>query len=56
MNRTAPLIENADSRAVGEILGRVGDKWTVMVVVALGGRPHRFNELKRQVGVSRHKC
>jgi len=35
---------------VGEILNRVGDKWTVQVVVALRYQPRRFNDLKRQVG------
>lgn len=50
MDRTAPLAESSDCRAVGEILGRVGDKWTVLVVVALHDRPHRFSELKRRVG------
>ena len=40
-------------RGVSEILNRVGDKWTVQVVVALRGHPRRFNDLKRQIiGVS----
>ena len=50
MGATAPLMENTNCRAVSEILARVGDKWTVLVVVALRERPHRFSELKRQVG------
>ncbi len=42
-----------DCDAVSEVLGRVGDKWTVLVVVVLRDRPHRFNDLKRQVhGIS----
>lgn len=40
----------SDCRGVGEFLGRVGDKWTVQVVVALHDRPRRFNDIKRQVG------
>ena len=39
-----------DCRAVSELLGRVGDKWTVLIVKALFARSYRFNELKRQVG------
>ncbi|WP_112663766.1 winged helix-turn-helix transcriptional regulator [Microvirga flavescens] len=40
-------------RTVTEILSRVGDKWTVQVVMRLGGGPKRFNELRRMVeGVS----
>ncbi len=43
----------ADCPATREILTRVGDKWSVLVVVALGGRTMRFNELKRELeGIS----
>jgi len=39
-----------DCRAVSEILSRVGDKWTVLVVEYLGRGSMRFTELKRAVG------
>jgi DNA-binding HxlR family transcriptional regulator len=39
-----------DCRAVSEVLARVGDKWTVLVVTVLGGGPKRFNELRRSLG------
>ncbi len=39
-----------DCRTVTEILSRVGDKWSVQVVVQLGDGPKRFNELRRIVG------
>ncbi|HZH11058.1 MAG TPA: helix-turn-helix domain-containing protein [Microvirga sp.] len=39
-----------DCRTVTEILSRVGDKWSVQVVVQLGGGTKRFNELRRDVG------
>jgi len=42
--------EEADCRAVSEILSRVGDKWTIQVVVALRGGSQRFNGVKRRVG------
>ena len=32
------------------MLARVGDKWTVLVIMLLGDGPRRFNELKRMVG------
>ena len=35
---------------VSGVLSRVGDKWSVLVVMILGGGPRRFNELKRQIG------
>ena len=40
----------ASCRTVTEILSRVGDKWSVQVVVELGEGPKRFNELRRIVG------
>jgi DNA-binding HxlR family transcriptional regulator len=39
-----------DCRAVSEVLARVGDKWTVLVVSMLGDGPKRFNELRRGLG------
>jgi DNA-binding HxlR family transcriptional regulator len=38
-----------DCRAVSDVLERVGDKWSVLVVVTLGGGPKRFNELRRAI-------
>jgi DNA-binding HxlR family transcriptional regulator len=35
---------------VGSILARVGDKWSVLVIMLLGDGPRRFNEIKRMVG------
>jgi len=35
---------------VSEVLARVGDKWTVLVVGTLGDGPKRFNELRRALG------
>jgi DNA-binding HxlR family transcriptional regulator len=39
-----------DCRAVASVLARVGDKWSVFVIMLLGGGPRRFNEIKRMVG------
>jgi DNA-binding HxlR family transcriptional regulator len=39
-----------DCRAVSEVLARVGDKWTVLVVSTLGDGSKRFNELRRALG------
>lgn len=41
---------SADCRAVSGILNRVGDKWSVLVIMQLGGGPRRFNEIKRIIG------
>ena len=32
------------------MIGRIGDKWTVLVIILLRERGHRFNELKRGIG------
>jgi DNA-binding HxlR family transcriptional regulator len=40
----------SDCRGVASILARVGDKWSVFVIMRLGDGPRRFNELKRMVG------
>jgi DNA-binding HxlR family transcriptional regulator len=40
----------SDCRAVSEVLARVGDKWSVLVVTRLGAGPLRFNELRRSIG------
>jgi DNA-binding HxlR family transcriptional regulator len=38
---------------VSEVLARVGDKWSVLVVGTLGRGPRRFNELRRDIeGIS----
>ncbi|HEY5803591.1 MAG TPA: helix-turn-helix domain-containing protein [Lysobacter sp.] len=40
-------------RRVTPVLARIGDKWTVLVIVVLRNGPHRFNELKRCIdGIS----
>ena len=41
---------HGDCGKVGQILARVGDKWTVLIVMLLGDGPRRFNEIKRMVG------
>lgn len=39
--------------AVREVLNRVGDKWSVLIVSLLGEQPRRFNELRRMIqGIS----
>ncbi len=40
----------SDCRGVASILSRVGDKWSVFIIMLLGGGPRRFNEIKRMVG------
>ncbi|MBE7220163.1 MAG: helix-turn-helix transcriptional regulator [Caulobacteraceae bacterium] len=49
--RAKPGAHRADAcRAVAPVLARVGDKWSVLIVRALGPGPRRFNDLKRDIG------
>jgi DNA-binding HxlR family transcriptional regulator len=42
-----------DCTGVGEVLSRVGDKWSIQIVVVLHRHAERFNSLKRNVpGIS----
>ena len=48
-----PDRDHADCRGVASILARVGDKWSVFVIMMLSDGPKRFNELKRMInGIS----
>jgi DNA-binding HxlR family transcriptional regulator len=42
---TEPQHLHADCRRVGDILARVGDKWTILLLMAIGERRMRFGEL-----------
>lgn len=50
----APHSHSEESCApVRSILGRVGDKWSILTIMLLRGRPYRFGELRRSIeGVS----
>lgn len=53
MSETALPVDHADCRRISEILSRIGDKWTVLIVMALYEQPLRFNEIKRTLnGIS----
>ena len=49
---TLPAVDHQseDCRAVSSILARVGDKWSVLIVMLLGNGTKRFGEIKRMVG------
>jgi DNA-binding HxlR family transcriptional regulator len=45
--------EEAGSEVCGtisEMLARIGDKWSLLIVRTLGDGPLRFNELRRRIG------
>lgn len=41
--------ETVQCRKISELLSRVGDKWTIQVIRALGDGPCRFNALRREI-------
>jgi DNA-binding HxlR family transcriptional regulator len=43
-------VEPEECRAVGAALSLIGDKWSVMIIVALGSGAMRFTEMKRYIG------
>lgn len=48
---TATDLHDADRcRLVSGVLARIGDKWSVLVIMKLRHGPRRFNELKRAIG------
>ncbi|RUR66220.1 transcriptional regulator [Variovorax guangxiensis] len=53
MHMPAPPDEpgtNEHCRKVNQMLGRMGDKWTILAITMLEQKPRRFNELKRLIG------
>ncbi|MBO4256216.1 winged helix-turn-helix transcriptional regulator [Streptomyces griseorubiginosus] len=53
-NSGVPVRDRLDKDCpIREVLDRVGDKWSSLIVVRLGQRTHRFNELHREIdGIS----
>jgi len=48
-----PSLESTGCRNVSPVLNRVGDKWSMLIVMILADGPRRFNELKRHIdGIS----
>src|SRR5258708_1566033 len=50
MKPTTIDVHGGDCRALGDVLSRIGDKWTVFVVGLLAKGPMRFNEIRRTIG------
>jgi DNA-binding HxlR family transcriptional regulator len=40
---------NPVCRTISDLLSRIGDKWSVLVVTTLGDGSRRFNELRREI-------
>ncbi len=40
---------NANRCPIRSVLDRIGDKWSMLILIALAARPRRFNELGRAI-------
>jgi DNA-binding HxlR family transcriptional regulator len=46
-------VSQAECRTVPDMLGRVGDKWTILIIGNLSAGPLRYKQLQRQIdGIS----
>src|SRR3954469_3353513 len=51
MDVTEPPVSHSwDRRRVSQVLSRIGDKWSVLVIMLLHRGAHRFSALKRSIG------
>ncbi|MFS7192135.1 winged helix-turn-helix transcriptional regulator [Serratia proteamaculans] len=46
-------LHNADCQKISQVLARVGEKWSILIIMLLANGPHRFSEIKRAInGIS----
>ncbi len=50
LRQEGPDATHEDCKPIAEILSRIGDKWSVLIVMLLGESPKRFNEMRRLIG------
>jgi len=49
----AQELEKSDCQGISQVLARVGEKWSVLIIMLLSGGPRRFTEVKRTInGIS----
>ncbi len=49
--RTAPeRPQSTECRKISQVLARVGEKWSVLIIIMLADGPRRFSDLKRSIG------
>ncbi|MBP6706016.1 MAG: helix-turn-helix transcriptional regulator [Achromobacter sp.] len=46
-------LQDADCQKISQVLARVGEKWSVLIIMLLADGPRRFTEIKRAInGIS----
>jgi DNA-binding HxlR family transcriptional regulator len=43
-------LQSGECPKISQVLARIGEKWSVLIIIMLAARPHRFSELKRAIG------
>lgn len=43
-------IHSSECPRVSQVLARIGDKWSVLIIMMLSQGTHRFSDLKRNIG------
>ena len=44
------ICDTEAAQEMRQILDRIGDKWSLLVIALLGAGPRRFTELRREIG------
>jgi DNA-binding HxlR family transcriptional regulator len=47
---TAGRPHSEECPKISQVLARIGEKWSVLIIIMLADRPRRFSELKRAIG------
>ncbi|CAI1861965.1 helix-turn-helix domain-containing protein [Serratia ficaria] len=46
-------LRNSDCQKISQVLARVGEKWSILIIMLLASGPRRFTEIKRAInGIS----
>lgn len=46
-------LQHADCQKISQVLARIGEKWSILIIMHLSGGPRRFTEIKRAInGIS----
>jgi DNA-binding HxlR family transcriptional regulator len=43
-------LHSGECPKISQVLARIGEKWSVLIIIMLAAKPHRFSELKRAIG------
>ncbi len=50
VTQLAHSVPSAECPKISQVLARIGEKWSVLIIIMLADRPRRFSDLKRSIG------